>query len=427
LPVLFRDVPPHPLPGTLPTQGDQMPGRTTRTRTRTRTSALVAALAAAAVAGTGVLAAPALAAPAAAQKPGRASGDSHAGTRAAVDALVRGGTVGVVARAEGPGGSRAWTDTAGVGDLRTGRERSAQDRFRIGSLTKTFTATVLLQLEAEGRLDLDDRVEKWLPGVVTGHGHDGSRVTLRQLLQHTSGIHDYTSDPEFGQQRFGVAFLEHRYDSLPARRLVEIAMGHAPDFEPGAKWQYSNTNYVLAGMVVEKATGRSYESEIERRVLSPLRLRATSVPHDEVRLPRPSSRAYSRLSADPAATKTYDVTELNPTLAGAAGGMISSTADLNRFYRALLTGKLLPEQQLKEMTTTVPLGDEVPGAGYGLGIFEQKLSCGKKVWGHTGGIHGSLTHAVTTGDGRKSLALHLNSDWGGGDTGSVVEAEFCPQ
>jgi D-alanyl-D-alanine carboxypeptidase len=353
--------------------------------------------------------------------------DPHAQTRAAVDALVhKDGVPGVVARAEGPNGSRPWSDTAGVGNLATGKKRDAQDRFRIGSLTKTFTATVVLQLEAEGRLSLDDRVEKWLPGVVRGHGHDGRKVTLRQLLQHTSGIFNYTSDPKFVAERMGIGFLEHRYDSLPVRQLVEVAMGHAPDFEPGAKWEYSNTNYLLAGMVVEKVTGRSYESEIGRRILRPLALRATSVPHDETRLPQPSSRAYSKLSRDPAATKTYDVTELNPTLAGAAGGMVSSTADLNRFYRALLTGKLLPAQQLKEMKATVPVSDQAPAYGYGLGLLSQKLSCGKVIWGHTGGIHGSSTQAGTTVDGRQSLALHLNGDWSG-DMNAVVEAEFCPK
>ncbi|MFI0979393.1 serine hydrolase domain-containing protein [Streptomyces sp. NPDC021093] len=361
-----------------------------------------------------------------AQARARTAGDPHARTRAAVDALVRDGAPGAVARAEGPGGSRVWTDTAGAGDLTTGRERDARDRFRIGSLTKTFVATVLLQLEAEGRLSIDDRVEKWLPGVVRGHGHDGRKITLRRLLQHTSGVYSYTKDPEFVRERLGIGFLEHRYDSLPARQLVEVAMGHAPDFEPGARWQYSDTNYILAGMVVEQATGRPYESEIERRVIRPLTLRATSVPHDEPRMPRPASRAYSKFSTDPAATKKYDVTELNPTVAGAAGSMISSTADLIRFYRALLTGTLLPERQLKEMTTTVPVGDQFPGVGYGLGIFEQRLSCGRALWSHTGEIYGSLTRAGTTRDGRQSLAVHLNGDWGR-DAGAVFEAEFCPE
>ncbi|MGW7417439.1 serine hydrolase domain-containing protein [Streptomyces sp. NPDC054863] len=398
-----------------------MPTRTTRVTgaSRPTRTAFVATLAAAAVLGTGALST--------AQARERTAADPHAQTRAAVDALVRDGAPGVVARAEGPGGSRAWSDTAGVGDLTTGRERHAQDRFRIGSLAKTFTATVLLQLEAEGKLSLRDRVEKWLPGVVRGHGHDGGKITLRQVLQHTSGIYSYTSDPEFLRERMQVGFLKHRYDSVSPKELVKVAMGHAPDFDPGAKWQYSDTNYILAGMVVEKVTGRSYESEIERRIIRPLKLRATSAPHDEARLPQPSSRAYTKFSTDPAATKKYDITELNPTFAGAAGAMVSSTADLNRFYRALLTGGLLPQQQLKEMKTTVPISEKAPGVGYGLGIFEQKLSCGKAVWGHPGGIHGSITQAGTTGDGRQSLALNLNGDWSSGDTGSVFEAEFCPK
>ncbi|MCX5206421.1 beta-lactamase family protein [Streptomyces sp. NBC_00237] len=389
-----------------------MPARPTRTALLTATA--LAALTAAT-----------LASPATAQTRDR-TGDDHAQTRAAVDALVRDGAPGVVARSEGPGGSRPWTATAGVGNVTTKKERSPQDRFRIASLTKTFVATVVLQLEAEGKLHLDDRVDKWLPGVVSGHGHDGQKITIRQLLQHTSGIFDYTTDPEFARQHMGVGFLEHRYDSLPARELVKVAMGHAPEFDPGAKWQYSNTNYVIAGMVIEKATHRSYESEIERRIVRPLGLRATSVPHDESRMPRPSSRAYSTLGIDPATGKKYDITEFNPTLAGASGGMISSTADLNRFYRSLLTGKLLPAQQLKEMKTTVPVHEQRPDLGYGLGIFKEEQSCGKVIWGHTGGIFGSTTHTMTSGDGRKTVSLNLNNDWSG-DTDSVMEAEFCPK
>ncbi|MGI5375437.1 serine hydrolase domain-containing protein [Streptomyces sp. CA-251387] len=368
------------------------------------------------VAATAVALSVALAAPAVAASPARAD---HEATRKAIAAAVESGVPGVTATARD--GHGAWSATAGVGDLKTGKPRSADDRYRVGSITKTFVATVLLQLEAEGRLSLDDTVEEWLPGAVRGNGHDGSRITLRQLLNHTSGIFNYTADDDFGRTYFlKDGFFEHRYDTKKPEELVAIAMTHKPDFEPGTSWNYSNTNYVLAGMVIEKATGRPYGDEIRDRVIKPLHLTATSVPGTRVTVPGPSSRAYSKL-AETATGPTYDVTKINPSLAYAAGEMISSSADLNRFYTALLRGKLLPREQLAEMTTTVPLDE---ANAYGLGLLKSKLSCGVTVWGHGGGIHGSISEAVTTKDGRHALAFNLNGDWSG-DTAAVIEAEFC--
>ncbi|MFD8369713.1 serine hydrolase domain-containing protein [Streptomyces sp. NPDC059688] len=372
------------------------------------------------VGATALLATAALAAPAVAAA-GPAGGHGHTGTREAVEAAVEAGVPGVTATAVD--GHGRWSTTAGTGDLRTGAPRSTADRYRVGSITKTFVATVLLQLEAEGRLSLDDKVDTWLPGLVRGHGHDGRRITVRQLLNHTSGIYNYTADDDFGRTYFlKDGFFRHRYDTLTPRDLVAIAMRHAPDFAPGTSWNYSNTNYVVAGMVIEKVTGRPYATEIRRRVLDPLRLRATSVPGTRVTVPRPSSRAYSKL-AETATGPTYDVTTLNPSLASSAGEMISNSADLDRFYSALLRGKLLPPRQLKEMKTTVKIGG-VPNAGYGLGLMDRTLTCGVHVWGHDGGIHGSASSAVTTADGRHSLALNFNGDWAG-DMEAVIEKEFC--
>ncbi|WP_434587618.1 serine hydrolase domain-containing protein [Streptomyces sp. A5-4] len=345
----------------------------------------------------------------------------HDRTQEAIEAAVKAGVPGVVAQARDEDGS--WTGTAGVANLNTGREREAPDRYRVGSITKTFVATVLLQLQAEGRLDLDDTVDRWLPGVIRGNGNDGRRITVRQLLNHTSGIYSYTEDPDFVKSVFGDGFFEHRYDTWTPRQLVRTAMRHKPDFAPGTSWKYSNTNFTVAGMVIKEVTGRSYGKEIERRIIKPLGLRATTVPGTDARMPGPSGRAYSTLSIDPNA-KVHDVTELNPSAAGAAGEMISNSSDLQRFYRALLKGRLLPERQLKEMMTTVALGDEMPEGGYGLGLMQLKLKCGKEVWGHGGGIHGSSSEALVTRDADHSLAFNFNGDWSG-DSGAVVEAEFC--
>ncbi|GGZ18189.1 D-alanyl-D-alanine carboxypeptidase [Streptomyces poonensis] len=377
---------------------------------------MAAVAVAVAVAVTAALAAPAVAAPAPA--PARAG---HPATQAAMDAAVKDGVPGVAAQAKDRRGT--WKATSGVGDLKTDAPRSADDRYRVGSITKTFVATVLLQLEAEGRLSLDDTVDKWLPGLVRGHGHDGRAITLRQLLNHTSGIYDYTADDTFGRTYFlEDGFLEHRYDTLSPQQLVRTAMRHKPDFAPGTSWNYSNTNYVLAGLVIEKATGNPYGDEIRRRIIEPLHLRATLVPGTSPKMPRPSSRAYGKL-AETDTGPTYDVTELNPSLAYAAGEMISDSGDLNRFYSALLKGRLLPAEQLSEMKKTVEV-DIAPNAAYGLGLIERELSCGVTVWGHGGGIHGSSSEAVTTEDGRHSLAFNFNGDWSG-DSEAVIEAEFC--
>ncbi|MFJ6406344.1 serine hydrolase domain-containing protein [Streptomyces hydrogenans] len=355
----------------------------------------------------------ALAAPALAAGPAAPATQDHAATQAALRAAVDAGVPGAVAQARVDG--RAWTGTAG--------ERGGDDRYRVGSITKTFTATVLLQLQAEGRIDLDDPVEKWLPGLVRGNGHDGRKITVRQLLNHTSGVYSYTEDPGFQQKVFGPGFLEHRYDTWNPRDLVGIATSHAPEFAPGTSWSYSNTNFVLAGLVIEKVTGRPYGKAVENRIIKPLKLRATSVPGTRVNVPSPSSPAYSTLGGEPSAP-VHDVSALNPSLAHAAGEMISDSADLQTFYRALLKGRLLPKAELRELTTTVPVSAEYPEFRYGLGISWQKLSCGTEIWGHGGGIHGSTSEAYTTRDGRHTLAANINADWTG-DTQAVVEAEFC--
>ncbi|MFH9004794.1 serine hydrolase domain-containing protein [Streptomyces afghaniensis] len=367
-------------------------------------------------AATAVALSAALAGPAAAAPPT----DGHDATRQAVRAAVADGVPGVTVRVQR--GHGTWAATAGVGNLDTGKPRSTRDHYRVASITKTFVATVVLQLEAEGRLSLDDTVDTWLPGVVRGHGHDGREITLRQLLNHTSGIFDYLEDPGF-QRTYMTAdgFMKHRFDETDPEELLAFALANEPYFAPGTSFEYSNTNYLLAARVIEKATGNGYGEEIDRRIIAPLHLTSTSVPTTRVTLPRPSSRAYSKL-AETDTGPTYDVTELNARLAYGSGQLVSSSADLNRFYSALLRGRLLPPEQLKEMKTTVPSSRET--SRYGLGLVDRKLSCGVHVWGHDGGIFGSNSDAATTEDGRHSLAVNFNGDWSG-STDAVIEAEFC--
>ncbi|WP_260867569.1 serine hydrolase [Streptomyces sp. SAJ15] len=391
--------------------------------THTQRRGRVARASLAAVAATAALGASALLAPgASAATHSAGAGKGHAATQKALDANVALGVPGVVAQARDARGT--WNGTSGVGNLKTKKPRGADDRFRIGSISKTFVATVVLQLEADGKLDIDDKVDKWLPGVVRGNGHDGRRITIRQLLNHSSGIYNYTEDAGFGRKILSKNFLKHRYDTFTPRQLVKTAMGHRPYFKPGADWHYSNTNYILAGMIIEKATGHPYGTEVERRVLKPLKLRSTSLPGTKARVPGPHSRGYSTLFDTSPKAKVHDVTEMNPSWGHSAGEMISTTSDLNRFYQSLLGGRLLPAKQLKEMKTTIPMSKEAPNARYGLGLAKIKLPCSTTVWGHDGGIHGSASLGLTTGDGRHTLAANLNGDWAG-DFGSVMTAEFC--
>ncbi|MGW1717645.1 serine hydrolase domain-containing protein [Streptomyces sp. NPDC002156] len=345
---------------------------------------------------------------------------THDATRKAIDEVVKSGVTGVVVEVADEWG--VWKATAGVGNLKTKQPRNADDRYRAGSITKTFIATVLLQLAAEGRLSLDDTVDKWLPGAVRGNGHDGRKITVRQLLNQTSGIYDYTEDDAFQLAIFlPETFARNRYRTWTPAELMTIAMSHKPYFTPGTSWAYSNTNYLLIGLIIKRLTGNSYGEEVRRRVIEPLGLHGTYMPGTDPTLPQPSSRAYSKLAGNPSGT-IYDVTEMNPSWANAAGDIISTTGDLNRFYSALLRGQVLPAAQLAEMKVTFP-APRVEG-DYGLGIYVRELTCGIKVWGHSGGLHGSNSEAVTTADGKHSLALNFNDDWGVGST-KIIEAEFC--
>nr|BFE73691.1 hypothetical protein GCM10020092_069920 [Actinoplanes digitatis] len=167
---------------------------------------------------------------------------------------------------------------AGVGDQERGSPVPLDGHFRMGSNTKTFVSVVVLQLVGEGRLSLDDTVERWLPGLVTGNGNDGRRITVRNLLQHTSGLYNYTGDiTALGSQE---DYLAHRYDHYEAEDLVALATKHEPGFAPGTSWDYSNTNYILAGMIIERATGRAWATEVRARILRPLGLSHTSEPGD---------------------------------------------------------------------------------------------------------------------------------------------------
>lgn len=284
-------------------------------------------------------------------------------------------------------GGRTRAYTAGVGDLATGAKVPRDGQVRVGSNTKTITAVVVLQLVGEGKIGLDAPVDAYLRGLVGGDGIDGRQITVRQLLQHTSGLPNYSK------------YLSDDIRYYDPRELLDLALQHKADFAPGTNWAYSNTNYLVAGLIVQKVTGRSLAEEIDQRVIQRIGLRHTYFPapgEEMIRERHP--RGYYQ---DSAGAPLVDATEWDPSWAWAAGQMVSTNSDLNRFFSALLAGRLLPKAQLEQMRTTVPASYPFPaGARYGLGLVSTPLSCGGVYWGHGGSMTGYETRGGVTEDGR---------------------------
>ncbi|MDT0448076.1 serine hydrolase domain-containing protein [Streptomyces hesseae] len=362
---------------------------------RRRTAAVSFLLAAATLA---PAAAPAVAAaPADGGSGAAARGADRGELQRALDAVVAQGVPGVVAEVRD--GRGVWRGGSGVADLADGRKARPGDRFRAGSVTKSFVATVVLQLVAEGRVGLDDPVGRHLPGLVPDK--DGVPVTVRQLLNHTSGLPNYTDT----FQEEGAAYIRTvQHSDYTPRGLVEEALKRKRTDKPGDKWAYSNTNYVVLGMLIEKATGRTLAQEIDRRIVRPLHLTGTSVP-STAHLPGPHLNGYERL---PGESTTTDFTDFSPTAFWGPGNLVSTTADLNRFFRALSGGELLPRHLWREMNT-LHATDRGPERMYGLGLESNSGFCPgeKPVWGHTGSVPGYNTFSFTTADGKRQITLAL--------------------
>ncbi|OPD53011.1 serine hydrolase domain-containing protein [Bacillus thuringiensis] len=319
------------------------------------------------------------------------------GWKQVMQETVQLGAVGILAKASNNGKTSSYT--AGVADLSTKKPVKSDYRFRIGSVTKTFTATTVLQLVGENRVQLDDSIEKWLPGLIQGNGYDGNQITIRQLLNHTSGIAEYLKSKD--------ADIMNSKKTYTAEEIVKIGLSLPPDFSPGKDWLYSNTGYVILGMLIEKITGNSYAEEIEKRIIEPLDLSNTFLPGNSPVIPgKNHARGYVKMEGT---GELKDITHYNPSLANAAGDMISNADDLNKFFSSLLGGKLLKERELKEMLTTVPIEGKGVGDAYGLGIYETKLPNGVSVWGHGGSIPGFMTFAGGVIGGKHTFAVNVNS------------------
>jgi len=277
----------------------------------------------------------------------------------------------------------------GKGSLETGQAPPMDGEVRIGSNTKTFVAVVVMQLVQEGKVGLDEPIETYLPGLIKGEGIDASRITVRQLLQHTSGLPEYT-DTTPGS---GDIFQIKDHYAQP-RDLLDTALGKPAQFEPGTQWKYTNTNYVVLGMLVERVSQRPVGEQIDERIVKKLGLSHTYFPAPGDKSIKGTHPQGYHLSAD---GKLEDITEMDPAWAWAAGAMVSTPSELNTFFQAVFDGRLLSQSSIEEMKKGVDMGSG--GRVYGLGLVGTPLSCGGTSWGHGGTIPGYQTNDAVGPDG----------------------------
>lgn len=322
-----------------------------------------------------------------------------------IEDIVAAGITGMTVRVRDPRGE--WIGRAGVAELGGSVPPPADGHVRIGSNTKTFTATLVLQLVADGRIELDAPVDGYLPEF----GID-RRITVRMLLQHTSGIFNFTGEyyddgtivPGIPATPAGKEWVDKRFTTYLPEELVRLAVGRPGRFEPGTGWSYSNSNYVVLRLLIEKVTGRPVAQELRRRIVGPLGLSGTDEPTTQTELPVPHAHAYYRYEQD-GVEQVVDVTEHNPSWISSGGDMISTPRDLETFICALVTGKLLPPELLAEMCAPRPT--PIPGMGYGLGVFVQDTGAGTVIT-HNGGMAGNAALMYATPDGATTLTGSLN-------------------
>ncbi|MFE6995860.1 serine hydrolase domain-containing protein [Microbacterium sp. NPDC057659] len=323
-----------------------------------------------------------------------------------LDDIVASGITGITLRVHDEHGD--WTGAAGVSEIGRDALPPVDGHVRVGSNTKTFTAALALQLVGEGRISLDAPAADYLPEF----GID-PRITVRMLLQHTSGVFNFTGEyyPD-GTVVSGIAattagkeWVDNRFTTYSAEHLVRLALSKPARFEPGTDWSYSNTNYVIVRLIIERVTGHTVSEEMHRLIIAPLGLVGTSAPSTTTEIAEPHAHAYYRYDED-GQQVTVDVTEHNPSWISSGGDMISTSRDLQAFLTALVTGRLLPAELFAEMRTT--RATPIPGMEYGLGIFVQDLGEDGTVITHNGGAAGHAALMYCTPDGRRSMTATLN-------------------
>jgi Beta-lactamase class C and other penicillin binding proteins len=323
-----------------------------------------------------------------------AAAPDDAGLRAILRTARGQGAPGAMARIDDNGTVHRLVE--GVADRATGRTISTNDRFRVGSITKSFSAVVLLQLVDEGKLKLDKSVDSYLPGLLPD-----SRITVRHVLSHRSGLYDYTNDL-FARTVPGFEAVRDKVFSY--RDLVKLSLAKPRTNAPGAAYSYSNTNFVVAGMLIEKLTGHSVGTEYQKRIFTPLDLTNTFYVHPATAIPGRHTNGY--LTPDTAGAALVDATKQTASWAQSAGAIISTPHDLDAFFSALLRGKLMSAAQLTQMTKWARVNSNT---SYGLGLRRRDLSCGISVYGHTGTVQGYYSYAFATKDGKRSLTALANT------------------
>ncbi|MFF1447831.1 serine hydrolase domain-containing protein [Streptomyces sp. NPDC058274] len=300
------------------------------------------------------------------------------------------------------GAEGVYRGSSGVHDLKTGRPADPAARFRAGSVTKVFTAAVALQLAAEGGLDLDRSARSYLPELIPA-SYEG--VTVRQLLNHTHGI----PAPDFPADTVEEAYAD-RFRIHDPEEMVRSATAKPREFAPGERQHYLNIGYTIAGLLIERVTGDSYEHQVARRILKPLGLRDTYYPEANPRIVGPHNHGYQTMTLDDGTTGLRDVSVWGATDGWAAGDIVSTTADLERFTKALFQGRVVRGPLLEEMFTLPKVTDFKSGerAAYSVGLSMKKLG-GLEVWGKTGGRWGYNTAIAATRDGSRTLVYSVNS------------------
>lgn len=314
--------------------------------------------------------------------------------------------------------SGSWSVHRGTGTVGANKPIQPVDSFRIASQTKTFTAVAVLQLRDKGKVNLDAPIEKYLPGVVTGNGYDGNKITTRNLLQHRTGIPTAGATPK--------AKPDGTYDLT---EQIRAGLAKKPLSEPGTKFNYSNTNYLIAGLLVEKLTGKEIPAAITDATITPLGLSRTKFPKPGDRsLAEPYARGYAGGRLGPVSGWLDNSKALEPSLLSPAGAMVSTLQDVVKFERALIDGKQMSAASLAEMRKTVTVPGEDFDLSYGLGLMRIKLTCGGYAWGHGGDTQSWSSITMTTDDGRyASLVTNtMVTDTKAKPTrASVVDSAIC--
>ena len=326
----------------------------------------------------------------ASRQTGKSKAAERRDVKATIQTLVDNGYPGALAAKTDKDGNTVGA-TAGKGNLATGEAPPLDGEVRIGSNTKTFVAVVIMKMVEEGKVKLDEPIETYLPGLIKGQGVDGKKITVRQLLQHTSGL------PETALGFPDVFASRNNY--YQPRDILDEALTKAAQFAPGAKFTYTNTNYIVLGLLAERVAKRPIAEQIETKIVKPLGLKHTYMPKDgEKALRGKHPRGYHTRDNKPG--KLVDITDYDTSMAWTAGAMVSTPSELNKFMQSIFDGSLLNQASISEMKKSVPMGDD--GNVYGLGLIGHKLSCGV-AWGHGGTFPGYQTDNAVGPDGTAAV------------------------